>query len=76
MTVHPGRGGQRLLENTLDSIRYLREKYKDLNISVDGGINTETAPMVVKAGANFLSVGSAIWKSDNIEKIIKQLKGL
>lgn len=74
MTVHPGRGGQLLLENTLLKVQRLRNKYDDLNIAVDGGINLETAPKAIAAGANMLAAGSAVWKSDNIEKTIEQLK--
>lgn len=74
MTVHPGRGGQKFLEESLVKIKDLRERYRDVKISVDGGINLETAPKVIQAGANILSVGSAIFKSENIEKTIKELK--
>ena len=75
MTVHPGQGGQEFLKETLDKIKQLRENYKDVNIGVDGGINLETAPKVIQAGANFLASGSAIFKSNNIKETIKQLKG-
>ena len=74
MTVQPGRGGQKLLEETLDKIKQLRDKYEDVNIMVDGGINLEIAPKVIQAGANLLVSGSAIFKSDDIEKNIKELK--
>jgi len=47
---------------------------KMVNIEVDGGVNLETAPNVIKAGANILISGSAIFKSNNIEETIKQLK--
>lgn len=74
MTVQPGRGGQKLLEETLTKIKKLREKYKDVNIEVDGGINPETASKVIQAGANLLVSGSAIFNSDDIEKTIQALK--
>jgi len=74
MTVHPGRGGQRFLEETLEKIRNLREKHKNAKIEVDGGINLQTAPQVVKAGANFLACGTAIFKSKDIKRTIKELK--
>ncbi|MBL7155283.1 MAG: ribulose-phosphate 3-epimerase [Candidatus Portnoybacteria bacterium] len=74
MTVQPGRGGQKLLEETLDKIKKLREKYKDVNIETDGGINLETAPKVVQAGANLLASGTAVFNSDDIEKTIQALK--
>lgn len=74
MTVQPGRGGQKLLEETLVKIKQLREKYKNVNIEVDGGINLETAPKVIQAGANLLASGSAVFNSDDIEKTIQALK--
>ena len=74
MTVHPGRGGQKFLEETLDKIEQLREKYKNVNIEVDGGINLETAPKVIQAGANLLASGSAIFESENIKETIQVLK--
>ena len=74
MTVHPGRGGQKFLEETLDKIEQLREKYKNVNIEVDGGINLETAPKVIQAGANLLASGSAIFESENIKETIQALK--
>ena len=74
MTVNPGFGGQGFLNESVDKIKQLREKYKDVKIGVDGGINLETAPRVIKAGANILAVGTAIFKSENIEKTIKELE--
>lgn len=74
MTVNPGFGGQGFLNESVDKIKQLRENYKDVKIEVDGGINLETAPRVIKAGANILAVGTAIFKSENIEKTIKELE--
>ena len=74
MTVHPGKGGQEFLEETLWKIKELREEYKDLNIGVDGGINIETAPKVIQVGANIFFIGSSIFKSENFEEAIKKLK--
>lgn len=74
MTVNPGWSGQEFMEDMLDKIKKLREKYKDVNIEVDGGINLETAPKVIQAGANLLASGSAVFDSDDIEKTIQALK--
>lgn len=76
MTVQPGQGGQRLLEETLPKIKSLRAKYSDVKIEVDGGINLETAPKVIQAGANILAAGSAIFKSNNIRQTIEAFKNL
>ncbi len=66
MTVNPGFGGQTLIPQTLPKIRQLREMIgeRDIDLEVDGGINTETARTVVDAGANVLIVGSAIFRGD------------
>jgi len=74
MTVNPGWSGQEFMEDMLGKIEQLREKYKDVNIEVDGGINLETAPKIIQAGANLLAVGSAVFDSDDIEKTIQALK--
>jgi ribulose-phosphate 3-epimerase len=79
MTVNPGFGGQTFIESTLNKIVRLRAELDRRNLKaeleVDGGINTETAPRVVKAGANVLVAGAAIFKSrDSIAKAIKKLR--
>jgi ribulose-phosphate 3-epimerase len=74
MTVEPGRGGQKLIEDTLVKIKRLRDVYPSVKIEVDGGINFETAPKVIQAGANLLASGSAIFGSGDIERAIKELK--
>ena len=73
MTVNPGFGGQTFIENTLDKITRLRAEIdrRKLNIEleVDGGINTKTAPRVVKCGATALVAGAAIFSSgESIER--------
>ncbi len=74
MTVNPGWSGQEFMEDMMGKIEQLREKYKDVNIEIDGGVNLEIAPKVIKAGANLLACGSAVFKSDDIEKTIQALK--
>lgn len=74
MTVRPGRGGQEFIEATLGKIRALRERDENVKIEVDGGINLETAQKVVRAGADILAVGSAIFKSEDIKKSIEELE--
>ena len=67
MTVNPGWGGQSFIENTLDKIAEIREWLDESNLTaeleVDGGINPETAPKVVEAGARVLVAGSAVFTS-------------
>jgi ribulose-phosphate 3-epimerase len=79
MTVNPGFGGQTFIENTLDKIARLRAELdrRKLNIEleVDGGINTKTAPRVVKCGATALVAGAAIFSSgETIGEAIKKLR--
>lgn len=75
MSVEPGYGGQEFLEGTLKKITSLRQKYSDIDIEVDGGINMKTAPLVINAGANLLVSGKTIYNSSDIRKTIKELKG-
>ena len=68
MTVNPGFGGQSLIEGTLSKIRRVRAMLDELGsnaaLEVDGGIDPETAPLVVQAGANVLVSGSAIFGAE------------
>lgn len=63
MTVNPGFGGQRFIESQLDKIRSLRARIdrtgRDIDLEVDGGINFDTAPLAIEAGANVLVAGTA-----------------
>ncbi len=65
MTVNPGFGGQEFIMETLPKIREVRrqieEKDLDCEVEVDGGINIETAPLVVEAGADVLVAGSSVY---------------
>ena len=68
MTVNPGFGGQPFIESTLDKIARLRaeldKKGLAAELEVDGGINAEVAPRVVKAGARVLVAGAAVFNSE------------
>lgn len=68
MTVNPGFGHQHFLHTTLPKIRRVREMIERLKpgceLEVDGGINADTAPLVVEAGATVLVAGSAIFGHD------------
>jgi ribulose-phosphate 3-epimerase len=79
MTVNPGFGGQPFIESTLDKIANLRaeldEKGLAAELEVDGGINAEVAPRVVKAGARVLVAGAAIFASgQTVAEAIKRLR--
>ncbi len=74
MGVKSGWGGQKFIPEVLDRIGEVRRSYPDLPIAVDGGVNAETAPEIVAAGANILCAGSFIFDSDKIEEAIRQLR--
>src|SRR5262249_9080354 len=77
MTVNPGFGGQKFIPYTVEKIRQARQlienrKYRCV-IEVDGGIDTDTIPDVVKAGAEVLVAGSAIFHSPEPARKIKEM---
>lgn len=78
MTVVPGKGGQKLIPETIEKIKelkkYLEENNIDIDIEVDGGINKETAEQAVNAGANILVVGKYLITSENLNETVKELK--
>ncbi len=74
MTVEPGFGGQSFMADMMPKIEKLRADYPDLDIQVDGGVNTETVKTCAKAGANIFVAGSAVFKSDDMAQTISLLK--
>lgn len=75
MTVEPGFGGQKFMQDCAEKIPTIKENAsKDLIIQVDGGINDETAKFCTKLGATSLVAGSFIYKADDIKKAINSLK--
>lgn len=74
MSVEPGAGGQSFMKSSLDKISTLRLMREDLQIAVDGGIDPDTAPLVMKAGADVLIAGSYIFESDDRAEAIRKLK--
>mgnify|MGYP004448996427 FL=1 len=80
MSVNPGFGGQKFITRTLDKAQRLRtiidEQGLKTLIEVDGGIDTTTAPLAVKAGIDVLVAGSFVFGSKNPIETIKWLKNL
>lgn len=78
MTVEPGFGGQSFMHGMLEKICAVREKAieigKELDIEVDGGIDSVTAPLVKEAGANVLVSGSYIFKAKDIDSAVASLR--
>jgi len=80
MSVNPGFGGQKFIEQTIEKTRCLKElilssESKAL-IEVDGGVQEETAPRLVKAGVDVLVSGSYVFKSPDPISTIQSLKNL
>lgn len=74
MSVHPGHGGQKYIEDVNSKIRYFRSlKGPDFNIEVDGGVNKSNIKSVVGCGANVIVAGSAVF-NDDIEGSVRALK--
>lgn len=76
MTVNPGFGGQKFLNQMLEKIRKIRNKFPHIDIQVDGGINNETAKLVIEAGANVLVAGSYVFSGNYAEKVNSLLDGV
>lgn len=80
MSVNPGFGGQKFIENTIEKVGRLREmimrRGSKALIEVDGGVQAETAPRLVKAGVDVLVSGSYVFKSADPHATISQLKAL
>jgi len=80
MTVNPGFGGQELIPECLDKVRFLAEerKKRGLNflISVDGGIYDKTAPAAIAAGVDILVTGSAFFHAPDKAAYVEQLRNL
>jgi len=68
--------GEPFDEKVLNQIKEIRAKYPEIKISVDGSVNENTAPLLVKAGANRLIVGSALMQSCDIREKIKEFENL
>jgi ribulose-phosphate 3-epimerase len=80
MSVNPGFGGQKFIENTIAKVGRLRQLIKESGskalIEIDGGVQAETAPRLVAAGTDVLVSGSYVFKAKNPEQVISELRSL
>jgi ribulose-phosphate 3-epimerase len=80
MSVNPGFGGQKFIENSLNKIRMLRQIITDRGystmIQIDGGVNKNTIGKIAAAGADIFVAGSAIYQSNNYRETIAQFRKL
>ena len=79
MTVEPGFGGQKFMEDMMPKLRQLRqwidERGLDCELEVDGGVDPVTCRTVIANGANVLVAGSAVYKAQDIPARIQELRG-
>lgn len=80
MSVNPGFGGQKFIENTYDKISRLKElilsKNAETKIEIDGGVNIQNAPKLMEAGADILVAGSFVFNSPDPVQTIHELKSI
>lgn len=78
MSVNPGFGGQKFIENTLKKVRDLRALMERTGasplIEVDGGVNLDTGKRLVEAGANMLVAGNAVFGAPDLADMIHRLR--
>ena len=74
MTVHPGYGGQKFIEDCIPKVEILRRMRPNLDIMVDGGINAETALIAAKAGANQFVAGSYLFKQADMKAAVDAMR--
>ncbi|HDD35348.1 MAG TPA: ribulose-phosphate 3-epimerase [Candidatus Desulfofervidus auxilii] len=78
MSVNPGFGGQKYIPYSTERIQKVHQWIKktglEIDLEVDGGINEDTISTVIKAGANVVVAGSAIFGKENYKEVIKNLK--
>ena len=78
MSVFPGFGGQSFIENTLESVRFVKKEIeklgKDILIEIDGGVNFENSARIKEAGVNVLVAGNTVFKCEDRAFAIKKLR--
>jgi len=78
MSVNPGFGGQSFIPEAVTKIKQAKALIgrRKIELEVDGGINPETAPLVVKAGANVLVAGNAVFAGNNAKTYKPRIKAI
>lgn len=80
MTVEPGKGGQKLIPETIDKVFAARQMCAaaglNIPVEVDGGVNLETAPALAQAGATVFVAGSAFFKAEDTAQFMRALRAL
>lgn len=80
MSVEPGFGGQKFMPQALEKLSVLRKEITkrglDIMLEVDGGINAETAPLAVNAGADVLVAGNYVFSAEDMKATVEAIKKL
>jgi ribulose-phosphate 3-epimerase len=78
MTVNPGFGGQAFIPSVVEKVRRVKALVGDrpIDIEIDGGVTSDTAPLVVAAGANVLVAGSAVFKGGTKDTYAKNIAAI
>ena len=80
MSVEPGFGGQKFMPESLPKVKALKEEIarQGLNVEIEihGGINKETAPLAVEAGATVLVAGSYVFSADDMAERVRSIKAI
>lgn len=78
MTVEPGFGGQKLIPETIEKVKLLKEYIEknnlEVDIEVDGGITLDNSDVLKQAGADILVAGTSIFKAEDRADTIKKMK--
>lgn len=74
MTVEPGFGGQKFMADMMPKVKYLREKFPDMDIEVDGGVGPSTIDACAQAGANMIVSGSAVVNAEDPKAVMSLLR--
>lgn len=74
MTVEPGFGGQKFMEDMMPKVEELRSKYPNLDIEVDGGLGPKTIDPAANAGANVIVAGTGVYKADDPEATMNGMR--
>ncbi len=78
MTVEPGKGGQKLIDRTLNKIKelsdYIKEKKIDIEVEADGGINLDNISEVKEAGVDIVVSGTGIIQAEDCKEVIRNMK--
>ena len=73
LTVHPGFQGQEFIVEVLDKVKSLKESHPEILLAIDGGLTLENIQLAASSGADYLCVGSGVFKKGEVKENLKQL---